>query len=214
MDAETRKLTDEKVARFRELNKTVEKGKILFVGSSLMEHFPIEKFMEEMGNPYRIYNRGIGSYRIEDLKNAINEMILDLAPARMFINIGTNDLSDPDMTIEQVMDQYEEVLNIVKAKYPAIEIYMMAYYPINIDVAPDYMKPCLEIRTNEKIAKANAAVKALAGKVKAKYIDVNRNLTDDQGRLKAEYTVEGMHIYEEGYRAILPDVLEYVKEAF
>ena len=33
---------------------------------------------------------------------------------------------------------------------------------------------------------------------------INAPLTDDQGRLKAEYTIEGMHIYEEGYRAIWP----------
>ena len=28
--------------------------------------------------------------------------------------------------------------------------------------------------------------------------------TDDHGRLKAEYTIEGMHIREDGYRAIWP----------
>ena len=35
---------------------------------------------------------------------------------------------------------------------------------------------------------------------------MNAPLTDDQGRLKAEYTIEGMHIYEAGYRAIWPAV--------
>ena len=41
---------------------------------------------------------------------------------------------------------------------------------------------------------------------------VNRNLRDGQGRLKAEYTIEGMHIKKEGYAAIYEDVMRYVKE--
>ena len=66
------------------------------------------------------------------------------------------------------------------------------------------MKATLRIRTNERIREANAAVEALAAQRGHRYIDVNSPLTDDQGRLKAEYTIEGMHIYEEGYRAIWP----------
>ena len=42
------------------------------------------------------------------------------------------------------------------------------------------------------------------------YIDVNAPLKDEQGRLKAEYTIEGMHIKEEGYRAIYPAIKEYL----
>lgn len=214
MDAELRRITDERKAMYKELNKTAKKGQIVFTGSSLMEQFPIEKFMDECGNPVTIYNRGIGGYRLEDMDNALEIMVLDLEPKRIFINIGTNDLSDPDMSIEQVMEGYEAILNRIKDKNPKVEIYMMAYYPINYDAAEDFMKPCLAIRTNEKINTANEGVCALAKKVGAKYIDVNKNLKDEQGRLKAEYTVEGMHIKEEGYRAILDDVMKYVKEEF
>ena len=41
---------------------------------------------------------------------------------------------------------------------------------------------------------------------------MNANLKDDQGRLKAEYTIEGMHINEDGYRSIYPELMAYVKE--
>lgn len=214
MDAELRRITDEKVVKYHELNKTVKKGEIVFTGSSLMEQFPIEKFIEEMGNPYTIYNRGIGGYRVEDMDKALDAMVLELEPKRVFINIGTNDLSDPDMTIEEVMAGYEAILERIKAQNPKVELYMMAYYPINYDAAEDYMKPCLAIRTNEKIAEANKAVEKLAAKVGAKYIDVNDGLKDEQGRLKAEYTVEGMHIKEEGYRSIMDDLMKYVAEEF
>ncbi len=88
----------------------------------------------------------------------------------------------------------------------------MAYYPVNCEATSEEMKDCLKIRTNEKINLANEEVKKLAAKHKQPYIDINRNLKDPQGRLKAEYTIEGMHIKEEGYRAIYEDIMRYVKE--
>lgn len=56
------------------------------------------------------------------------------------------------------------------------------------------MKPCLLIRTNEKINAANEQVAELAAKYGQKFINVNAPLMDEQGRLKEEYTIEGMHI--------------------
>lgn len=88
----------------------------------------------------------------------------------------------------------------------------MAYYPVNYEAADESMKACLQIRTNEKIALANEKVARLAAKHHQRYIDINRNLKDEQGRLKAEYTIEGMHINEDGYRAIFDDIMSYVNE--
>lgn len=81
---------------------------------------------------------------------------------RLFINIGTNDLSDPGVTIGHLMDHYDKILSIVEEKLPGIEIYLMAYYPVNYEAATEEMKPCLKIRTNDRIREANAAVQKLA----------------------------------------------------
>ena len=88
----------------------------------------------------------------------------------------------------------------------------MAYYPVNYEAAAENMKECLKIRNNEKIAAANKEVEKLAAKHGQKYIDINKNLKDSQGRLKAEFTIEGLHINEDGYRAIYDDIMKYVKE--
>ena len=89
---------------------------------------------------------------------------------------------------------------------------MMAYYPINYDAATEEMKPCLLIRTNDKIAQANEAVRILAKAHHAHYIDINAPLKDELGNLKAEYTIEGMHIKEQGYRAIFDSFIKYALE--
>lgn len=202
---------EKKIERYKEENKSVEKGCVVFAGSSLMEMFPINKLLSEHGDSTVIYNRGIGGFVTEELLENLDTCVLDLMPSKVFINIGTNDLSRADLPISQVMERYDEILDKIEKTLPGVRIYLMAYYPINYEAAEE-MKPCLAIRTNGKINAANAEVEKLAQKHHQRFIDVNNALKDEQGRLKAEYTIEGMHIKEEGYRAIYNDVMKYVRE--
>ena len=201
-----------KLNRYREENKSALPGQIVFAGSSLMEMFPIGKLLSEHNDQTVIYNRGIGGFVSRELLDAMDVCILALKPARLFINIGTNDLSDSNMPISRLMENYDRILTAVETRLPRTEIYLMAYYPVNYEAAVEGLKECLKIRNNEKIAAANAEVQKLAERHGQKYIDVNANLKDDQGRLKAEYTIEGMHINEDGYRSIYPELMAYVKE--
>ena len=210
-------LPDWKKAKYRmveawqTLNQTCRKGQTLFTGSSLMEMFPVEQFAREEGPDFPIvYNRGVGGWRTEEMLACLDEMVIGLQPRRVFINIGTNDLSDAAVTIDALISRYEDILNRIVAAVPGVELVMMAYYPINYDAADESMKACLRIRTNERIREANQAVEALAHRRGHRFINVNAPLTDDRGRLKAEYTIEGMHIREEGYRAIWPLVREEI----
>ena len=201
-----------KIQRYREENKTVVYGQTVFAGSSLMEMFPINKLTAEHNDSTIIYNRGVGGFVTRELLDVIDICVIDLKPSRVFINIGTNDLSDSSIPIATVMNNYDKIITTLENALPKVEIYLMAYYPVNYEAADENMKKCLKIRNNEKITAANAEVKKLAERHGQKYIDINRNLKDKQGRLKAEYTIEGMHINEDGYRAIYDDIMAYVKE--
>lgn len=203
---------EEKIRRFEEMNKEVVPGQIVCAGYSLMEMFPVEELVKEKQIDMIIYNRGIGGFVTDELLENIDTCILDLKPSKLFINIGTNDLSNPDITIAQMIEKYDQILCQVEAALSDVKIYLMAYYPINYDAATEEMKPCLLVRTNQKIDKANEEVQKLAEKHHATYIDINDPLKDENGNLKAEYTIEGMHIKEEGYRAIFPEFIRYAME--
>ncbi len=203
---------ERKLENYREKNKEAVYGQVVFAGSSLMEMFPINKLLEEHGDDTIIYNRGIGGYVTNELLQVTDVCITDLKPKKVFLNIGTNDLSNPQIPISQMIENYDRILCKIEEVLPQTVIYLMAYYPVNYEAAAEEMKECLKIRTNEKIQRANEEVKKLAQKHGQHYIDVNKNLKDEQGRLKAEYTIEGMHIKEEGYAAIYDDVMRYVKE--
>ena len=201
-----------KVENYRKLNQTAQKGQVVFTGSSLMEMFPINKLLEEHGDSTVIYNRGVGGFLTDELLAVIDVCAIDLAPKKVFINIGTNDLSWSSIPISQIMDNYNKIVSKIEREVPDVTIYFMAYYPVNYEAAAEEMKECLRIRTNEKLAAANEEVKKLAERHGQRYIDINRALKDEQGRLKAEFTIEGLHINEAGYRAIYDDIMKYVKE--
>lgn len=214
MEKETWRLEKEQMVKdFHVWNKDAIKGQTVFTGSSLMEMFPIEKWVKELGpNAPIVYNRGVGGYRTTDLLPILDACVFELKPRKVFINIGTNDLSDGNIPLETVMSNYDRIITQIEEKLPGVIIYMMAYYPINYEAATEEMKPCLLVRTNEKINRANELVAQLAAKHGQKYINVNAPLMDEQGRLKAQYTIEGMHIKPEGYRAIFKDIMAYVME--
>ncbi|MGN0590746.1 GDSL-type esterase/lipase family protein [Ruminococcus sp.] len=201
-----------KIARYREENKSAVKGQVVFTGSSLMEMFPIRKLQQEKGDERIIYNRGVGGFLSGELLAVIDVCVTQLLPAKVFINIGTNDLSWSSIPICELMDRYDQILTAIEDAVPGVRIYLMAYYPVNEAAASPEMQDCLKIRTNEKISAANEEVKKLAAKHGQRYIDVNDKLRDEQGRLRAEYTIEGMHINEAGYRAIYDDIMAYVRE--
>ena len=215
MAKEAWRLEKEKMVEgFREKNRLAQKGQVVFAGSSLMEMFPVESWAAQLGEGApKVYNRGVGGYRTEDLLPILDLCVTDLQPAKLFINIGTNDLSDASVTIDALIARYDRILTLIEQAVPGVRIYLMAYYPINYEAAAESMKPCLRIRTNERINEANCAVEQLAARHGQRYIDVNLPLKDSLGRLKAEYTIEGMHLKPEGYRAIFPAVAEYILEA-
>lgn len=202
-----------KIEKFREANKSAKAGQVVFAGSSLMEMFPINKLLAEHGDETVIYNRGIGGFVSRELLEVLDVCVLDLKPSAVFINIGTNDLSDSSVPIAELMKNYDKIISWIEAAVPGVKIYLMAYYPVNYEAAAEDMKECLKVRSNEKITAANVEVKKLAEKHGQRYIDINANLKDELGRLKAEYTIEGLHINEDGYRAIYDDIMAYVRGA-
>lgn len=177
-----------------------------------MEMFPINKLLELHGDDTIIYNRGVGGFVSRELLEVLDVCVIELAPSKVFINIGTNDLNDSSIPISQLMETYDKIISKIETALPKTRIYLMAYYPVNYEAAAENMKECLKIRSNEKINAANAEVKKLAERHGQRYIDISRNLKDDKGRLKAEYTIEGLHINNDGYSAIYDDIMKYVKE--
>lgn len=202
----------DKVRRYQRLNKLVRPHQILFVGSSLMEQFPIYELLLDEQLPYTIYKRGVGGFTTGELLENMDTCIYELQPDYIYINIGTNDLNVQDYSETGLIDRYREILHGIQEHLPNAKLYLLAYYPVNpiVAVSIPYMKEALQFRTNTRITSANAAVKKLAAECGAEYLDLNAGITDEAGNLKAEYTIEGMHIYGDGYKPVLDALIPYL----
>lgn len=203
----------DKLMRYSVLNQNVRKGKILFTGSSLMEQFPINELLMTNGMEQIIYNRGIGGFTTSDMLQHMEEMVFGTEPSRIFINIGTNDIGNPNYELGVLMENYEKIISLIQKRLPAAEINMLAYYPVNeTDKLPEgeWGKALFVTRTNENIHIANDAVEKLAAKMGCRFINVNQELTDENGKLKKEFTIEGIHMYANGYQVVLDNLKKYL----
>lgn len=203
----------DKLERYRILNQNVKKGEILFTGSSLMEQFPVNELLMTNGMDQVIYNRGIGGFTTTDMLQHMEEMVFGTEPSRIFINIGTNDIGSPEYQLETLLERYEEIIVRIQERLPEAEINMMAYYPVNeTDKIPEgeWGKTAFVTRTNENINIANAAIENLAAKKGCRFINVNEGLADERGKLKKEYTIEGIHMYANGYQVVLQNLKKYL----
>lgn len=200
---------------YDDLNKIAQKGQILFTGSSLMEQFPVNEIAMSMGITKTIYNRGIGGTTTDDFLAHIGTVLLDLEPSKVFINIGTNDIhqrEDGEPWQAHLLKNYRRILEILKEKLPQTEVYMMAYYPINADLpdAPEWTKAAFRTRSNEALNDTNKKLSALAQEMGCRFIDCNDGIKDEQGRQKAEYSKEGMHMYPAAYIEVFKALRQYL----
>ena len=53
-------------------------------------------------------------------------------------------------------------------------------------------------------------MRELAEKLGYCYIDVNDGLTDENGMLKEEITIDGIHMYPDGYRIVWNNMTPYL----
>ena len=204
-----------KVRNYHYRNQYAKKGQILFVGSSLMEGFPVNELMQTSDIPHIIYNRGIGGYVTTDLLANMETCIFELEPSKIFINIGTNDIGSPDYKKENLIANYENILTQITERLPYCKVYVMAYYPINAKanfpgIEKMQKEEMFKIRTNPNILVANAAVEELTTKLHHEFINVNEGLMDDEGNLKEEYAIEGLHMWPGGYAIVLGNLMKYL----
>ena len=178
-----------------------------------MEQFPVNELLMTKGMHQVVYNRGIGGFTTEDMLRNMEEMVFAVKPRKIFINIGTNDIGSQGYRLEKLMENYGKIISQIRERLPEAEIYMMAYYPVNeTDKLPEgeWAKTMFLTRTNENISIANKAVEELAGRMGCHFINVNQGLTDEAGKLKKEFTVEGIHMYANGYEVVLENLRPFL----
>ena len=67
------------------------------------------------------------------------------------------------------------------------------------------------VRKNEDIQEINKNIKNYCSKNNFTYINMYKELLDNDGNLKLEYTKEGLHMSDEGYKVITEKLKKVLK---
>ncbi len=179
-----------KINAFTKQNKFIKTGGIVFVGDSITQDYNVYEYFSE----YHVYNRGIGGDTTVGLKTRLDVSVFDLKPKTVILMIGTNDLALLKTTPETVAQNIKEIIETIKKELPSTKIILQSIYPVNESMSPMTVQP----RKNADIIKINQILAQLQQVI---YVDVFSHLEKD-GVLNPEYSVEGLHINEQGYEVI------------
>lgn len=194
-----------KANSYRILNTHAQKNCIVLFGDSLTDFFPVQEFFP---NP-TIYNRGIASDTTKNLLARLDNVI-DIEPSKLFLLIGTNDLGKGSKPAE-IIARIELIINKIREKCPDVKIFLSSQYPIRRNKNFYSFFACY-IRSNKKLLEINELEKKLCEKIGVTYLDMWEVLTDYTGKLRKDYTPDGLHLTTLGYCAIVEKLAPFIQE--
>jgi len=186
----------EKVKSFRKFNARAQKGGIVFVGDSITQDYNVSEYFPGK----LVYNRGIGGDTTVGLLKRLDESVFDLDPKTVVLLIGTNDLALLKTTPEETASRIGEIVAKIRERQSETKIVLQAVYPVNPKVDPGTVGK----RKNEDIRKINGIIRNIQGIV---FVDFTDLIADAEGNFDRKYTVEGLHMNQDGY-AIVTDRLK------
>ena len=180
----------------------------VFLGDSITDWYDLDKYFE--GLP--VVNSGVSGYSTNNILNNMNKMVYQYNPSKVFILIGINDLElkvDDDVVVNNI----RKIVQGIKKNRRYAKIYVESIYPIN-NSDDDKIEGSIinGNRKNSDIIDINNKLVKLTKEEGATYIDLHKELVDDNGLLKIEYTVDGLHLSSEGYEKVTEVLRKYINE--
>ena len=169
-----------------------ERKDITLIGNSLFDNWRIEKL-----NNNSVVNLGIAGISTKQYqKYILDENKIKYIANKTVIMTGTNDIVDKSLSFEGMLNNINKLIESLLKINKNTKIYFIEVPSIAFRMD----------RNKEEIFKLNEYLKNNLDE-SIKYIEVNKYMTDDFKNLKLEYTYDGLHFNEEGYK-ILEKILE------
>jgi lysophospholipase L1-like esterase len=168
-------------------------GRVIFLGNSITE---MANWGALLGDS-SVLNRGIGGDNTYGVLKRLSDIIIR-QPTKLFILIGINDISK-DIPEVLIADNLRKIIERLRRESPYTKIYLESILPVNPDLAgfPQHYDK------NPHILVANSLIEQLAKDTRVVYIDTYALFNDGTGKLKKEFTREGLHLNPRGYEAFV-----------
>lgn len=177
---------------FRTENENAFPGGIVFIGNSITQGFAVDKFFPGV----LVYNRGIvgdqiGIQDCAGVTKRLKESCFDLDPLAIFIMIGINDIGSRPAA--GIAAGYSALLDAIFDSLPMVELYVQSVLPATGDYA----------RLNLSVDSLNLLLQNIVDEKShsyfIRYVNLNSEFKDSAGRLKAEFSFDGLHLSQSGF---------------
>jgi lysophospholipase L1-like esterase len=159
---------------------------ILFVGSSSIEKWPALQAAFP-GGP--VLNRGVSSFKLEDLLHFFDRLILPYRPALVVLYGGDNDL-DAGLSVNATLALYQEFLSRVDRVFPGTPVVLLA-----VKASPKRIQQlALQMELNRRL------VDLARSRPRTEWVDTFTPLLDTAGRPDTKWFLDDhLHLNTEGY---------------
>lgn len=162
---------------------------IVFLGNSITER----GVWHELLPGKVITNRGIGGDNTFGVRARLAP-IVESHPKKIFLLIGINDLGR-NLPVEVIISNYRKIIEHIKKGSPKTTLYVQSVLPMNEDIlTAAYLK-----NKGHLVTRLNQEIQKLAAEYHLTYINLHEVFSDSQGKLKAELTMDGIHIKPAAY---------------
>lgn len=136
----------------------------------------------------RVVNRGIGSDTTAGILARLDSVAATKARS-VSIMAGANDAGKADCTPEGVAENFRAILTELHERLPGAALIVNSMLPTSASHPP----------RSEDIQAINRELKALCEEMGVVYLDMFSDFADENGDLKQEYSLDGIHLTPAGY---------------
>ena len=175
---------------------------IIMLGNSLTDGAE----WNELFDNCHVKNRGIVGDIIPGFFERL-ELILKGQPRKIFIMGGVNDISH-GVSADSIVSAMTQVVTTIQARCPKTEIYVQSMLPFNNDVR---LWKLLKGR-EQVVVDGNKGLESMCQRLGVTFINLYPLFVGEDGKMKPEYTNDGLHLMGGAYLIWRDALLPYIRK--
>jgi lysophospholipase L1-like esterase len=185
------------LGRYRDANEVILKDAknpvhVVFLGDSILERWGHDAGVWFDNSSW--INRGVSGQTTSQILLRERSDVLALHPHAVVLEGGSNDMR-LGFTPEAIRDNFATMGDLAEAHH--IRVFITTMTPVC-----DCVQPLTGLRTVNRIKQLNGLLKSLSREHHWTLIDINPSLADVDGLMRADFTSDGVHPNDEGYKPL------------